>query len=159
MAILGKIREKSVFLILIIALGLFAFLIDPTKIIDMFRNGGTKEYLAKVNDEVISSQDFARTVDARKSPNQSTLQVVNQVFDNTVNDILLKEQIEKLGIRVESEQMWDIFKNVAQSSPQFKNENGEFDEGLLKQFLEEQEAANPKAWKEQEENMAFVSKK
>ena len=48
MAILSKIRERSVFLIIIIALGLFAFLIDPTKLIDLFKNGTTKEYLAKV---------------------------------------------------------------------------------------------------------------
>lgn len=159
MAILSKIREKSVFLIFIIALGLFAFLIDPTKLIDFFANGGTKEYLAKVNDEVIYNEAFARQVEAAQRGNQqSAMQVANRVYDQEVTRILLNEELDKLGITVEKDQMWDLFKTNYGNVPDFKNEAGEFDEGKLKEFIEAQVEANPKAWENQEESIAFSGK-
>ena len=82
MAILSKIREQSIFLIFIIALGLFAFLIDPTKIIDFLANGGTKEYVAKVNGEVIRREAFAKQVEAgQRGGRQTSLQVANNVYN------------------------------------------------------------------------------
>jgi peptidyl-prolyl cis-trans isomerase D len=159
MAILSKIREKSVFLIFIIALGLFAFLIDPTKLIDFFANGGTKEYLAKVNDEVIYNEAFARQVEAAQRGNQqSAMQVANRVYDQEVTRILLSEELDKLGITVEKDQMWDLFKTNYGNVPDFKNEDGEFDEGKLKEFIEAQVQANPKAWENQEKSIAFSGK-
>ena len=159
MAILSKIREKSVFLIFIIALGLFAFLIDPTKLIDFFANGGTKEYLAKVNDEVIYNDAFARQVEAAQRGNQqSSMQVANRVYEQEVTKILLNEELDKLGITVEKDQMWDLFKSNYANVPDFKNEAGEFDEGKLKEFIESQVEANPKAWENQEKNIAFSGK-
>ena len=159
MAILSKIREKSVFLIFIIALGLFAFLIDPTKLIDFFANGGTKEYLAKVDDEVIYNEAFARQVEAAQRGNQqSAMQVANRVYDQEVTKILLNNELEKLGITVEKDQMWDLFKSNYGNVPDFKNEAGEFDEGKLKEFIEAQVEANPKAWENQEKNIAFSGK-
>jgi peptidyl-prolyl cis-trans isomerase D len=159
MAILSKIREKSVFLIFIIALGLFAFLIDPTKLIDFFANGGTKEYLAKVNDEVIYNEAFARQVEASQRGNQqSSMQVANRVYDQEVTRILLNGELDKLGITVEKDQMWDLFKSNYGNLPDFKNEAGEFDEGKLKEFIEAQVQANPKAWENQEKSIAFSGK-
>lgn len=159
MAILSKIREKSVFLIFIIALGLFAFLIDPTKLIDFFANGGTKEYLAKVDDEVIYNEAFARQVEAAQRGNQqSAMQVANRVYDQEVTRILLNNELDKLGITVEKDQMWDLFKSNYGNLPDFKNEAGEFDEGKLKEFIEAQVQANPKAWENQENNIAFSGK-
>lgn len=159
MAILSKIREKSVFLIFIIALGLFAFLIDPTKLIDFFANGGTKEYLAKVNDEVIYNEAFARQVEAAQRGNQqSAVQVANTVYDQELTKILLNEELDKLGITVEKDQMWELFKSNYGNLPDFKNEAGDFDEGKLKEFIEAQVEANPKAWENQEANIAFSGK-
>lgn len=159
MAILSKIREKSIFLIFIIALGLFAFLIDPTKLIDFFANGGTKEYLAKINDEVIYNEAFARQVEAAQRGNQQTaIQVANRVYDQEVTRVLLNGELDKLGITVEKDQMWDLFKSNYGNFPDFKNEAGEFDEGKLKEFIENQVQANPKAWETQEESIAFTGK-
>ncbi|MGB0896349.1 MAG: peptidylprolyl isomerase [Flavobacteriaceae bacterium] len=159
MAILSKIREKTVFLIFIIALGLFAFLIDPTKLIDFFANGGTKEYLAKVDDEVIYNEAFARQVEAAQRGNQqSTIQVANRVYDQEVTRILLNNELDKLGITVEKDQMWDLFKTNYANVPDFKNESGEFDEGKLKEFIESQVEANPIAWEQQEKSIAFSGK-
>jgi len=159
MAILSKIREQSIFLIFIIALGLFAFLIDPTKLIDFFANGGTKEYLAKVNDEVIYNEAFAKQVESRQTGGQqSTMQVANQVYNQEVTRILIQEELDKLGITVEKDQMWELFKGNYGNLAQFKNEEGVFDEGKLKEYIETQVEANPKAWEDQESSIAFNGK-
>lgn len=159
MAVLSKIRERSFFLILIIALGLFAFLIDPTKLIDFFQKGGTKEFLAKVNDEVIYNEDVARQVEARQRGNQqSSMQLANQVYNQEVTKIVMGEEFDKLGLSVEKDQMWDLIKTRYGNYPQFKNEEGELDEGAIKAFIEEQLKANPKAWGLEEDNIAFSGK-
>jgi len=159
MAILGKIREQSIFLIFIIALGLFAFLIDPTKLIDFFANGGTKEYLAKINDEVIYNEAFAKQVETRqRGGQQSSMQIANQVYDQEVTKILIQDELEKLGITVEKDQMWELFKGNYGNLAQFKNEDGVLDEGKLKAYIEEQVEANPKAWEDQENSIAFNGK-
>jgi len=159
MAILSKIREQSIFLIFIIALGLFAFLIDPTKLIDFFANGGTKEYVAKVNDEVIHREAFAKQVEAgQKGGQQTNMQVANNVYNQEVTRILIQDELDKLGITVEKDQMWELFKNNYGNLAQFKNEDGVFDEGKLKEFIETQVEANPKAWETQEESIAFNGK-
>lgn len=159
MAILSKIREQSVFLIFIIALGLFAFLIDPTKLIDFFANGGVKEYVAKVNDEVIHTEAFARQVEAQqKNGQQSALQIADQVFNQEVTRVVLQEELDKLGITVEKDQMWELFKAAYGNQPQFKNEAGDFDEALLRAEIQKQVELNPKAWENQEEGIAFSGK-
>jgi len=159
MAILSKIREQSIFLIFIIALGLFAFLIDPTKLIDFFANGGTKEYLAKINDEVIYNEAFAKQVETRqRGGQQSSMQIANQVYDQEVTKILIQDELEKLGITVEKDQMWELFKGNYGNLAQFKNEDGVLDEGKLKAYIEEQVEANPKAWEDQENSIAFNGK-
>jgi len=159
MAILSKIREQSIFLIFIIALGLFAFLIDPTKLIDFFANGGTKEYLAKVNDEVIYNEAFAKQVEAKqRGGQQSSMQIANQVYNQEVTKILIQEELDKLGISVEKDQMWELFKGNYGNLAQFKNEEGAFDEGKLKEYIENQVKANPKAWEDQENSIAFNGK-
>ena len=159
MAILSKIREQSIFLIFIIALGLFAFLIDPTKLIDFFANGGTKEYLAKVNDEVIYNEAFAKQVETRqRGGQQSSMQIANQVYDQEVTKILIQDELDKLGITVEKDQMWELFKANYANLAQFKNQDGVFDEGKLKEFIEDQVEANPKAWEDQENSIAFNGK-
>jgi peptidyl-prolyl cis-trans isomerase D len=159
MAILSKIREQSIFLIFIIALGLFAFLIDPTKLIDFFANGGTKEFIAKVNDDVIHKEAFAKQVEAgQRGGQQTSMQVANNVYEQEVTKILIQEELDKLGITVEKDQMWDLFKTNYSNLAQFKNEEGEFDEGKLKEFIETQVDANAKAWENQEKSIAFNGK-
>jgi peptidyl-prolyl cis-trans isomerase D len=159
MAILSKIREKTEILIFIIALGLFAFLVDPTKILDFFANGGTKEFVAKINDEVIQKEAFAKRVEAAQSRGQQTsMQVANSVYNQEVTRILVQEELDKLGITVEKDQMWELFKNNYSSLEQFKNEEGTFDEGKLKEFIESQVEANAKGWEKEEKSIAFNGK-
>ena len=61
MAILGKIREKSIVLILVIGMALFAFVISG-----VFDGAGTmsQEPVAIVGDEKVNIEQFSRRVDA-----------------------------------------------------------------------------------------------
>ena len=54
--------------------------------------------------------------------------------------------------------MWELFKNNYSNLAQFKNEDGVFDEGKLKEFIEAQVKANPQAWEAQEKSIAFNGK-
>lgn len=157
MAILGRIREKSFLLIILIALGLILFLIDPGKIMDFVNNGGGKQFVTKVNDEVVYSEDFARQVEAQGG-GQSGMQVVNRVYDQQVESILKKEEFEKLGIRVEKDQMWDLIKTQFGYSPQFKAEDGSVDEGKIKEEIERRVAQSAAGWNANEDAMALSGK-
>ncbi len=158
MAILSKIRERSVFLIFIIALGLFAFLVQPDQIINLFKGNGSKDYVVKVADETIGVKEFAAQVDARKRPGMSDLITATQVYNQKVSEIVMGKEFDKLGITVEKDQMWELIKDAYKNYPDFKNEDGVFDEGLLKAYIEKQVAANPKAWEANEKQIAFNGK-
>ena len=77
MAVLNKIRQRSLVLILVIALALFAFVIG-----DVFRNldstGGPQDIIATVNGEDIKREPFmlaVQNMQQRTGPNTSETQV------------------------------------------------------------------------------------
>ena len=87
MAILGKIRERSLFLIIVIALALFSFVIG-----DVFTRGGmggNKNSVGEINSENISIEEFSQLVEqerARTGTRGSQLQSVNAAWDNLVRE-------------------------------------------------------------------------
>ena len=136
MAVLNKIRQRSVFLILIIALALFSFVLA-----DVIRSGGFSgkdNSIATVNGEEISREEFARQVEAYQQNmrgNISTTQAVNRVWDQELNQIIVEEQVEKLGIRAEQAQVRQMMRAQMSQNPQFTNEAGMFDENRVKEYV------------------------
>ncbi len=136
MAILGKIRERSLFLIIIIALALFSFVIG-----DVFTRGsfgGSSNSIGEVNGENISREEFIKLVDQVKAQNQnkgSQMQSVNAAWNNLLREKIYKTQLEKSGITVGEKDVWDEIVNQYSNSPQFKNEAGLFDEDKFKEFV------------------------
>ena len=59
MAVLSKIRERSMFLIIIIGLALFAFVLDPSTLGDLFNSSKVNE-IGEVDGDVISRQELQR---------------------------------------------------------------------------------------------------
>lgn len=163
MAVLEKIRSKSIFLIIVIGLALFAFVISGV----FSNNGGTgKTTVGEVNGESISRQDFAFKVEnmsRRYGANASTIQVVNQVWNQEVRDIVLKQQFDELGINIEKDQILNVVRanpGIA-SNPNFQNEAGVFDEGKFIEFIADLRANNPmgyEQWKLQEDVLINASK-
>src|SRR5690606_1486451 len=134
MAVLNQIRQRSVFLIIIIALALFSFVLA-----DVIRNGGmssqkSQNVIAKVKGEEISREDFARQVDAYQrnmGANASTAQAVNQVWEFKLREELLKKQFEELGIDVGEAQVRRALRMQLANNPNFTNEAGVFDNNRL----------------------------
>ncbi|MCF6280212.1 MAG: SurA N-terminal domain-containing protein [Flavobacteriaceae bacterium] len=137
MAILSKIRERTIFLILIIGMALFAFVIGDS----IGSNGGQKiDVVGEVNGETISRNDFSQqleTYKARVGRNVSDVQAMNAVWDGLVSEQVYKEQLDKAGIVVGENDVWKsiISMQYFQTDPSFKNEAGLFDEEKVKEFI------------------------
>jgi len=136
MAILGKIRQRSFFLIVIIALALFAFILT-----DVISTGGfskTPRDVGSINDTDIPFELFNANVKMMETQGEgmTTIQAVNQRWDVEVNRALLTQETEKLGIRISEKHLAEALKmnqNIA-SSPLFVNELGQFDLNKYKEY-------------------------
>ena len=100
MAILNSIRKRGIFLILIIALALFAFILS-----DIISKGSTgpkgQDTIATVNGNEIPRQSFMEQVEATQrnmGPNANATQAMNMVWDRELRRVIMEEQIEKVGI-------------------------------------------------------------
>ncbi len=151
MAVLNKIRERSVFLIIIIALALFSFVLA-----DVIRNGGAttqKEQgiIAKVNGEDISREQFAMQVEAYQrnlGPDAGTTMAVNLVWDMTLRQVILQDEMDELGIRVENAQIRNVLARELGNNPNFTNEAGMFDEARLREYVATLQATSPVAYQQ-----------
>jgi peptidylprolyl isomerase/peptidyl-prolyl cis-trans isomerase D len=156
MAILSKIRERSMFLIVIIGLALFAFVASPKDILDFF-NSSKVNSVGEINGETITRKDFATRVEAYKSNagnGVSDIQAVNAVWNTVLSEKLFKQQLMDAGIVVGEKDVWDAIVEIPsiKNAEIFKNEIGLFDEEKLKEYL-----ANLKANAKDESNNAWLS--
>jgi parvulin-like peptidyl-prolyl isomerase len=156
MAILSKIRERSVFLIVIIGLALFAFVASPSDIMKFFDSSKINA-IGVVNGEDLSREEFARQVEAYKAnygSNVSQTQAMNAVWENMVSEQIFKTQLETAGIVIGEQDVWQaiILLPAIQDSPIFKNEAGLFVEDKVKEYIvnlkESAEVGDNAAWLE-----------
>ena len=145
MAVLNKIRQRSIFLILIIALALFSFIIG-----DIFQNldssAASDTAIATVNGEDIDRDDFMAKVEniQRQSGGSTTnTQAMNRVWENELRAKVMQSQYDALGISVERDYMRDLLKQNLTSFEEFKNEAGLFDEDKLNEFIANLKAISP----------------
>lgn len=139
MAILSKIRERSMFLIIIIGLALFAFVLDPSTLGDFFNSTKVNE-VGEVNGETISRQEFANALEQYQQQTGgrvSEMQAAKTVWDNIIRKKIYNNQLEEAGISVGENDVWNELINApsVKNSPQFQNEAGLFDETIFKTFL------------------------
>ncbi|MCK5824376.1 MAG: peptidylprolyl isomerase [Ichthyobacteriaceae bacterium] len=142
MAALNQIRAKSGWLIVIIGFALFAFVLG-----DLVKSGtsimnGNRTVVGVIDGKEISYQEFnpevKRTLDAYKRQGlNSTTQASNIAWNNMEQTVLVDNEIEKLGINIGEEELWDLIINDAsiQNAPSFKNAAGTFDENKVKEYL------------------------
>lgn len=138
MAVLSKIRQRSLLLIFVIGFCLLAFVVG-----DLINSGGfkqTSKYVGSINGEDISFEDFRSKVDAVEKGGQgiTSAQAANRVWEQEVSIALLKEQFEKLGIRVGENHILDALKQSQDigQNPQFQNAAGQFDPQKFKEFFQ-----------------------
>ncbi len=139
MAILGKIRQRSFILIVIIALALFSFVLA-----DVIQSGGlsqTATNVGTINGTDIGYEEFNLKVNnvEKQGAQQgiTTIQAMNQVWNQEVNLILLNDELTKLGIRISESHLVEALKadqNIGKS-PIFTNEMGEFDRNKYREYF------------------------
>lgn len=141
MAILSKIRDRSVILIAVIGLALFAFVLDPSTLTDFFDSSKINT-VGKVDKEAISTQEYAEALDtykARSNRGVSEMQTAGIVWENILKDKIYAKQLEKAGVTIGETDVLNAIINSpsVQRNPRFLNEVGVFDENIFLQFLKE----------------------
>ncbi|WP_339651003.1 peptidylprolyl isomerase [uncultured Maribacter sp.] len=165
MAVLENIRKRTTVLILIIGLALFAFVISGVFTSSNFGGEKVGSSIAEINGEDISIDDFRQEVETasrRVGPTASSMQVVNQVWENTIRKNVLGEQFEDLGIGIEQDQIVDFLRTTGYAqNPEFQNQNGQFDPNIFKQTVADWKVNNPaqyEAWLQTENEIIQLAK-
>ena len=160
MAVLGKIRSHGVTLIVIIGIGLFAFIAEEAfRSCESSRNN-QRQQVGEVLGESINYEEFAKLVDeasdAMKLMGQDNLnddqlsQLRDQVWQNYVQYKLIENECDKLGLTVTDGEMQNVLNEgtnqMLLSTPFVNRQTGRFDANQLKQFLaqyNQAKTANP----------------
>ena len=137
MAILNSIRKRGVFLIVIIAMALFSFVLA-----DVIRNGGAgsanQNNIATVNGTDIDRIQFMEKVELQKNrigAGANGNQVMNQVWEQEIRSVILKEQFESLGLSGQEAFTRKALSEAFASNPTFFNEAGIFDYAKLEEYV------------------------
>ena len=148
MATLQTIRSKGPLLVIVIGIALFAFIAgDAWKI---FQPHQGRQDVGEINGEKISAQDYQKLVDeytevikltnGLASLNENQLaSVKDQVWQSYVNNMLIAEQAEKLGLTVTDAEIQSIIDEgthpMLMNTPFRNPQTGAFDKDMLKKFL------------------------
>ena len=155
MAILGKIREKSIFLIIVIGLALFAFVISGA-----LGSGNSNDMLNQpigvVNGKEIPLENFRFMVEqTERNFGYTTMQAVDNVWKQYVRNLVFENQFDILGIDAGRDQIEQVVSSTESiiNDKRFINEAGFFDFGLFTDFIIQLKNTDLEAyesWKQQE---------
>ena len=162
MAILGQIRKRSIFLIIVIGMALFAFVISGV----FTSNGGfgANQPVGEINGEKIDYEMFNLMVEqAQTVYGFNTIQAVNFAWDQGVKSQALNQELEKLGIDAGKNQLEQIISRDESVilNPLFQNEIGIFDFNKFSSYISQLKTSNPSvynSWKLQEENIISIAR-
>lgn len=146
MAVLQKIRERSVLLLVVIGFSLLAFIVG-----DFLMSGSslTTNSVGSINGESIPTQEYMAKVQRLEQSRQTTgNQAYETVWNEEIRRILLEEQFDKAGLRLGGDQIINVIKthpNFA-NDPQFLNDAGQFDTGKFNVFLNQMKQ-DPNTWR------------
>ena len=162
MAVLGQIRKRSIFLIIVIGMALFAFVISGV----FTSNGGfgANEPIGEINGEEIDYETFNMMVEqAQVSYGLNVLNAVNLAWEQGIKNQALLQELDKLGIDAGKNQLEQII-STDQSivlNPLFQNEIGLFDFAKFSSYISQLRSTNPNLynqWKFQEQNIISLAK-
>ena len=160
MAALGKIRKRGVTLVIIIGLGLFAFIAEEAFRSCEATKNQQRQQVGEVLGNKINVQEFQSLVDeyqevikmtqGRDNLSEEELnQVKDQVWNQFINDQLISNEAKKLGLTVTDEELQNILKEgtnpLLRQSPFVNQQTGRFDVTMLTKFLADykKNASNP----------------
>ncbi len=147
MAAIGKIREQSTLLLIIIGGAMVAFVLGDLM---SNRGGGVQDqYVGEVFGEEINMIDYERRVEAEKqslaSIGQSVSsaqeqQIRNQVWNSMIQERIMYTEMNKIGMRIGQEEFDDVrfgenIRSDFKTNQTFLNENGQFDPQLVQNYF------------------------
>ena len=150
MAALGKIRKRGVTLVIIIGLGLFAFIAEEAFRSCEATKNQQRQQVGEVLGNKINVQEFQSLVDeyqevikmtqGRDNLSEEELnQVKDQVWNQFINDQLISNEAKKLGLTVTDEELQNILREgtnpLLRQSPFVNQQTGRFDVTMLTKFL------------------------
>ncbi len=160
MAALGTIRKRGVILVCIISFGLFAFIAEEAfRSCDSAKNN-ERQQVGEVLGEKINVQDFQKLVDEYSEvikmqqgqenlPEEQMNQVKDMVWNTYVQNQLVADEAEKLGLTVTDTELQDILKKgtnpMLQQTPFVNQQTGRFDATALQKFLADYKAQKANA--------------
>ena len=151
MTALGKSRSKGILLIIIIGLGLFAFIAE-----EAFRScngikGQNSQQIGEVLGEKIYVQDFQKLLEEYQDAMKLTMrtdnlsedqlnQLKDQVWQQLVSERVMKEDCKKLGLTVTEDELQNVLNDgtnqLLTQTPFVNQQTGRFDVSILKQFID-----------------------
>ncbi len=169
MAVLNKIRQRSIFLIIVIALALFSFVIG-----DIFTNlessSAADSAIATINGVDVERNEFMNKVEniqRQSNGSMTNTQAMNRAWENEVRAKVMQSQYDALGLSVERDYMRNLLEQNLGSFEEFKNEAGLFDQDKLNEFIANLKSIAPetttlggsvidyKSWTNFEQNVAI----
>ena len=160
MAILGQIRKRSFFLIVVIGMALFAFVISG-----VFVGSGVvqNQSVGEINGEDIDYESFNLMVQqAQDAYGLDYSNAINYAWEIGVKNTVLVQELKKLGINAGRDQLEQILsaEPTIVSNPEFQNEIGVFDFNKFSRFISQLKQTNPtsyNAWKMQEQDIISLA--
>jgi len=160
MAALGKIRKRGVTLVIIIGLGLFAFIAEEAVRSCEATKNQQRQQIGEVLGNKVNVQDFQTLVDEYQEVMKMTQgrdnfseeelnQIKDQVWNQYVSNEIIAAEAAKVGLTVTDEELQNIMKEgtnpMLLQSPFVNQQTGRFDVTMLTKFLNDnkQAANNP----------------
>ncbi len=179
MSVLEKIRNKTGLLIGIIGLALILFVLQSALDSGSTLFGTNEQAVGKIAGSTVSYQDFFKKVDDMEKRYQKSGQpvddqmkqmIVDQTWNQLINEKVVKEQYNHLGLTVGEEELVDmmlehphafVIQNLTDRQsgkvyPQFAKNDGSLDNLKLKSFVKQMNAEQETFWKELEDQVKEV---
>ena len=150
MAALGKIRKRGVTLVIIIGLGLFAFIAEEAVRSCEATKNQQRQQIGEVLGSKVNVQEFQTLVDEYQEvmkmtqgrdnfTEEETNQIKDQVWNQFVSNKLIAAEAAKIGLTVTDEELQNIMKEgtnpLLAQSPFVNQQTGRFDVTMLTKFL------------------------
>ena len=153
MAVLEKIRVRmGAFITVLIAVALLSFVIDPTTLQSAMSMFSSKYDVGEIAGEGISYQEYQQKVDhftqvyqmtsGSTSSDEQTQELINNTaWQNEVTERVLIPAIEKAGVTLGAEELYDLTQGanispVLMQDASFVDENGQFSRTRVAQFVQ-----------------------
>ena len=160
MAALGKIRKRGVTLVIIIGLGLFAFIAEEAFRSCEATKNQQRQQIGEVLGNKINVQEFQALVDEYQEVLKMSNGIDNftedqlnnlkdEIWNSYINEQIIQAECKKVGLTVTDEELQNIMKEgtnpMLMRSPFVNQQTGRFDVTMLTKFLADykKNATNP----------------